>query len=92
MRLSKEAPGLAQITVFIYSNLPASQTESMIRISTNLHEIEIVEAVSALGRGKVKDLIWLLAKYTNDEQFLEECAEMFRREVARNAQVKRRGT
>jgi hypothetical protein len=62
----------------------------VIRISTNLHEIEIVEAVNALGPGKVKDLIWLLAKYTDDEGFLEECAEMFRREVDRQAQLKRR--
>ena len=62
----------------------------MIRISTNLHEIEIVEAVNALGRGKVKDLIWLLAKYTNDEDFLEECVEMFTTEVSKNARLKTR--
>ncbi len=78
------------MTVFIYSYLPApTRRKRMIRISTNLHEIEIVEAVNALGRGKVKDLIWLLAKYTNDEQFLDECAEMFRQEVSRNAQLKK---
>ncbi|MCZ6871351.1 MAG: hypothetical protein O7G84_17785 [Gammaproteobacteria bacterium] len=81
------------MTVFIYSHLPApARRKRMIRISTNLHEIEIVEAVNALGRGKVKDLIWLLAKYTNDEQFLDECAEMFRQEVSRNAQLKKRST
>ncbi len=70
------------MTVFIYSYLLApARRKRMIRISTNLHEIEIVEAVNALGRGKVKDLIWLLAKYTNDEQFLDEHIEAIANDI-----------
>lgn len=55
----------------------------MIRISTDLHEIEIVEAVHRLGRKRVRDLIWLLARYTDDPEFLVECRDLFCDAVSR---------
>jgi hypothetical protein len=47
----------------------------MIRFTTQVEERELVAAVHALGRDRVKRFIRLMLLYKDDQALLEECAD-----------------
>lgn len=57
----------------------------MIRFTTQVEERELVAAVHALGRDKVKRFIRLMLLYKDDQALLEECADMVLEELERRA-------
>jgi len=50
--------------------------------------MEIVSAVHALGRERVRRLIRLLLLYRDDQQLLEESADMILKELEKRASLK----
>lgn len=60
----------------------------MIRIVTQVDDMEIVAAVHALGRERVRRLIRLLLLYRDDQQLLEESADMILKELEKRASLK----
>jgi hypothetical protein len=61
----------------------------MIRFTTQVEDRELVAAVHALGRERVKRLIRLLLLYKDDQVLLEECADMVLEELERRASSER---
>jgi len=57
----------------------------MIRIVTQVDDMEIVSAVHALGKERVSRLIRLLLLYKDDQQLLEDTADMILKELERRA-------
>src|SRR5262245_25019010 len=57
----------------------------MIRVTTQLDDRDLVAAVHALGRERVKRVIQMLLLYRDDQALLEECADMILRELERRA-------
>jgi hypothetical protein len=57
----------------------------MIRFTTQVEERELVAAVHALGRDRVKRFIRLMLLYKDDQALLEECADMVLEELERRA-------
>jgi len=57
----------------------------MIRFTTQVEERELVAAVHALGRDRVKRFIRLMLLYKDDQTLLEECADMVLEELERRA-------
>ncbi len=60
----------------------------MIRIVTQVDDMEIVAAVHALGRERVSRLIRLLLLYKDDQKLLEDSADMILQELERRASRK----
>ena len=57
----------------------------MIRVTTQMDDRDIVAAVHALGRERVKRLVQMLLLYRDDQALLEECADMILEELERRA-------
>jgi len=57
----------------------------MIRFTTQVEERELVAAIHALGRDRVKRVVRLLLLYKDDQLLLEECADMVLEELERRA-------
>ena len=57
----------------------------MVRITTEVDDRELVRAVHALGRDRVRRFIRLLLLYKDDQILLEECADMILEELERRA-------
>jgi hypothetical protein len=62
----------------------------MIRFTTQVEERELVAAVHALGRDRVKRFIRLMLLYKDDQALLEECADMVLEELERRASPNQR--
>ena len=60
----------------------------MIRIVTQVDDMESVAAVHALGRERVSRLIRLLLLYKDDQKLLEDSADMILQELERRASRK----
>ncbi len=60
----------------------------MIRFTTQVEERELVAAVHATGRDRVKRFIRQLLLYKDDQILLEECADMVLEELERRASPK----
>lgn len=61
----------------------------MIRFTTQVEDRELVAAVHALGRERVKRFIRLMLLYKDDQALLEECADMVLEELERRASAER---
>jgi hypothetical protein len=61
----------------------------MIRFTTQVEDRELVAAVHALGRERVKRFIRLMLLYKDDQALLEECADMVLEELERRASSER---
>ena len=57
----------------------------MIRLTTQVEDRELVAAIHALGRDRVKRFVRLLLLYKDDQLLLEECADMVLEELERRA-------
>lgn len=57
----------------------------MIRVTTQLDDRDLVAAVHALGRERVKRVIQMLLLFRDDQTLLEECADMILLELERRA-------
>jgi hypothetical protein len=57
----------------------------MIRVTTQLDDRDLVAAVHALGRERVKRVIQMLLLFRDDQALLEECADMILLELERRA-------
>jgi hypothetical protein len=57
----------------------------MIRLATQVEDRELVAAIHALGRDRVKRFVRLLLLYKDDQLLLEECADMVLEELERRA-------
>ena len=51
----------------------------MIRLTTQVEDRELVAAIHALGRDRVKRFVRLMLLYKDDQLLLEECAEFARK-------------
>jgi hypothetical protein len=58
---------------------------AMIRLATQVEDRELVAAIHALGRDRVKRFVRLLLLYKDDQLLLEECADMILEELERRA-------
>jgi hypothetical protein len=61
----------------------------MIRFTTQVEERELVAALHAQGRDRVKRFIRLMLLYKDDQALLEECADMVLEELERRASSNR---
>lgn len=57
----------------------------MIRLTTEVDDKELVAAVHAQGRERVKRFLRLLLLHKDDQLLLEECADMILEELERRA-------
>ena len=57
----------------------------MIRLATQVEDRELVAAIHAFGRDRVKRFIRLLLLYKDDQLLLEEFADMVLEELERRA-------
>ena len=57
----------------------------MIRLTTQVEDRELVAAIHALGRDRVKRFVRLMLLYKDDQLLLEECADMVLEELERRA-------
>lgn len=57
----------------------------MVRITTEVDDRELVRAVHAMGRERVRRVIRMLLLYKDDQLLLEECADMILEELERRA-------
>jgi hypothetical protein len=64
----------------------------MIRFTTQVEERELVAAIHALGRDRVKRVVRLLLLYKDDQLLLEECADMVLEELERRASSSNRSS
>ena len=62
---------------------------AMIRLATQIEERELVAAIHALGRDRVKRFVRMLLLYKDDQLLLEECADMVLEELERRASERR---
>ncbi len=62
---------------------------AMIRLATQVEDRELVAAIHALGRDRVKRFVRLLLLYKDDQLLLEECADMVLEELERRASSNR---
>jgi hypothetical protein len=64
---------------------PICQRIAMIRLTTEVDDKELVAAVHAQGRERVKRFLRLLLLHRDDQLLLEECADMILEELERRA-------
>ena len=57
----------------------------MIRLTTQVEDRELVAAIHALGRDRVKRFVRLMLLYKDDQLLLEERADMVLEELERRA-------
>jgi hypothetical protein len=57
----------------------------MIRLTTQVEDRELVAAIHALGRDRVKRFLRLMLLYKDDQLLLEEFADMVLEELERRA-------
>lgn len=62
-----------------------SERVLMIRLTTQVEDRELVAAIHALGRDRVKRFVRLMLLYKDDQLLLEECADMVLEELERRA-------
>ncbi len=60
----------------------------MIRLTTQVEDRELVAAIHALGRDRVKRFLRLMLLYKDDQLLLEEFADMVLEELERRASSK----